>query len=86
MLRKITVALVAAVALGTAALIPTSASAWVWYNGWGGYYTSWYGWAPTYSYMPVYADSIASCARHRRSYDPASGTFLGRDGFRHYCW
>lgn len=27
----------------------------------------------------------AFCARHHRSYDPASGTFLGKDGMRHRC-
>ena len=27
----------------------------------------------------------ASCAERYRSYDPASGTFLGRDGRRHSC-
>jgi len=27
----------------------------------------------------------ASCAVRYRSYDPASGTFLGRDGRRHAC-
>jgi BA14K-like protein len=26
-----------------------------------------------------------SCAERYRSYDPASGTFLGRDGRRHEC-
>lgn len=25
------------------------------------------------------------CARHYRSYDPASGTYLGYDGVRHSC-
>jgi BA14K-like protein len=25
------------------------------------------------------------CARHHRSYDPTSGTFLGHDGARHQC-
>ena len=83
MLRKITVALIAAAALGTAALVPTSASAWIWYPGWSGYYAGWYGWAPAYYYN--YGDTIAYCARHHRSYDPASGTFLGKDGLRHYC-
>lgn len=29
-------------------------------------------------------DSSASCARYR-SFDPASGTFLGHDGRRHIC-
>jgi hypothetical protein len=27
----------------------------------------------------------SSCAQRYRSYDPASGTFLGRDGARHSC-
>ncbi|HTQ81830.1 MAG TPA: BA14K family protein [Pseudolabrys sp.] len=28
---------------------------------------------------------MAWCARRYRSYDPASGTFLGLDGYRHPC-
>ncbi len=31
------------------------------------------------------ADSVAYCERTYRSYDPASGTYLGYDGFRHPC-
>lgn len=27
----------------------------------------------------------ASCAQRYRSYDPASGTYVGRDGLRHRC-
>jgi hypothetical protein len=27
----------------------------------------------------------AGCAQRHRSYDPASGTYLGRDGHRHRC-
>jgi hypothetical protein len=27
----------------------------------------------------------SSCAQRYRSYDPASGTFMGRDGVRHSC-
>jgi hypothetical protein len=27
----------------------------------------------------------AACAQRYRSYDPASGTYLGRDGLRHRC-
>jgi hypothetical protein len=30
-------------------------------------------------------DSTAYCSAHYRSYDPASGTFLGYDGLRHAC-
>lgn len=50
-----------------------------------------YGPAPYY-YAPaprVYygapADSVAYCMQRFKSYDPASGTYLGYDGFRHPC-
>ena len=32
-----------------------------------------------------FAVGDAVCAQHFRSYDPASGTYLGRDGRRHAC-
>jgi hypothetical protein len=64
MLRKLSLAAVAAVALG-AALAPTQASAWGgWYPGWngGGYHAGWHsgwyhraGWGPRfYGYGPAY--------------------------------
>ena len=28
---------------------------------------------------------IAYCARRYNSFDPYTGTYLGRDGLRHYC-
>jgi hypothetical protein len=28
---------------------------------------------------------IANCQQRYRSFDPASGTYLGFDGYRHYC-
>jgi hypothetical protein len=34
---------------------------------------------------PGGGDSSAYCAQRYRSYDPASGTFLGYDGQRHPC-
>jgi hypothetical protein len=34
---------------------------------------------------PVGDDSVAYCAQRYRSYDPASGTYLGFDGLRHSC-
>jgi hypothetical protein len=40
MFRKMTIALVATAALGTAALAPTSASAWGWR---GGFHDDWHG-------------------------------------------
>jgi hypothetical protein len=30
-------------------------------------------------------DSVAYCEQTYRSYDPASGSYLGYDGFRHAC-
>ena len=30
-------------------------------------------------------DMVAYCARKYRSFDPASGTYLARDGQRYYC-
>jgi BA14K-like protein len=46
---------------------------------------------PGYAYVPGYDDRTAPvdddayCAQRFRSYDPASGTYLGYDGFRHAC-
>ena len=50
--------------------------------------------APVYGPPPAYyeappgppaGDAYSYCARRYRSYDPASGTFLGNDGVRHPC-
>jgi hypothetical protein len=48
-----------------------------------------YGYAPGYAaygygYAPG-AGSVAYCEQRYRSYDPASGTYLGYDGVRHPC-
>jgi hypothetical protein len=63
---------------------------------WGGY--GYYGGYPAYGYDYGYAgapDGYVTvtpgtsdpgyCARRFRSYDPASGTYLGYDGVRHPC-
>jgi hypothetical protein len=34
---------------------------------------------------PVEGDGTAYCMQRYRSYDPASGTYLGYDGLRHPC-
>ncbi len=36
-------------------------------------------------YVTTHNADDASCADRYRSFDPASGTFLGRDGRRHEC-
>jgi hypothetical protein len=62
--------------------------------GYGPYYDGYYG--DDYAYSDYYdnnnsdyvvsnADDSASCAQRYKSYDPASGTFLGYDGERHPC-
>lgn len=38
-----------------------------------------------YTAAPEYAGSASSCAMRYRSYDPATGTYLGYDGIRHPC-
>ena len=44
-----------------------------------------YGPGPYY-YGPGYGGpDVAWCEQHYRSYDPASGTYLGYDGLRHPC-
>jgi hypothetical protein len=60
----------------------------------------WYGYDYDYGYAPGYAydydpgyssygyapgGASAYCAQRFRSYDPASGTYLGFDGLRHPC-
>ncbi|MGN6460526.1 MAG: BA14K family protein [Pseudolabrys sp.] len=50
-----------------------------------------YDYGPDYYYggPPVYAapagDDVAYCMSRFKSYDPASGTYLGYDGYRHPC-
>jgi hypothetical protein len=50
------------------------------YYGGYGYYEE-----PDYAYAPQNEDAVSYCASRYRSYDPASGTFLGYDGLRHSC-
>ena len=63
--------------------------------GYGGYYDPYY-YGNDYAYNDYYDDGstryVASggadpayCAQRYRSYDPASGTYLGYDGLRHPC-
>jgi hypothetical protein len=60
MFRKLSLAAVAAVALGTAALAPTSASAWWhggggWHGGWHGGGWGWHrGWGPGWGWRAGY--------------------------------
>ncbi len=40
---------------------------------------------PAPAYGPPVADAEAYCMQRFRSYDPATGTYLGYDGVRHPC-
>jgi hypothetical protein len=40
---------------------------------------------PAYAVAPGNGDWIAYCSQKYRSFDPASGTYLGYDGQRHLC-
>ena len=68
MLRKTILALAASVALGAAALAPTSASAWGWHPGWhDGWHGGW-GYGPT---IRVYAGpGYGGCMVRRWVYTP----------------
>jgi hypothetical protein len=61
---------------------------WGYYYGYPGYYDD-YAYVPDYQYVdPGYrstAADIAYCEQRFRSYDRASGTYLGYDGMRHPC-
>src|SRR5215468_5617802 len=101
MTSKILAGIAALALTGTAVLATAgpAATAPLWAPGYYGYYDGYYpGYAysyePGYVYSPGYAYSQgyatggrddAYCAQRYRSYDPASGTFLGYDGIRHPC-
>ena len=52
-----------------------------------GYYSTWFLGAPSgaagaFAYQP---STVQDCAHRFKSYDSRSGTYLGRDGYRHSC-
>jgi hypothetical protein len=60
------------------------------YGGYGyGAYDSYSAYDEGYAVMPLgqsrVDDDVAYCQQRFRSYDPASGTYLGYDGQRHPC-
>ena len=80
--------------IGIAAGLAAGAAYGSYYGGYGyyddGYYGDSYAYATepevAYSEAPVDSgDSVAYCQQTYRSYDPASGTYLGYDGLRHPC-
>jgi hypothetical protein len=55
------------------------------YYGNNGYYDDGYYDDSTVAVAPGGGDDAGYCAQRYRSYDPASGTYLGYDGQRHPC-
>jgi hypothetical protein len=62
------------------------------YGGYGddsyadsGYYDGGYDSGPSYVVSSDQSDDSGYCAQRYKSYDPASGTYLGYDGLRHPC-
>ena len=49
------------------------------------YGSGYYAPAPNVYYGAPVAGGVAYCMRRYKSYDPASGTYLGYDGLRHAC-
>jgi len=82
MWTKTVIALAAAIAFGTAAMAGPEND-----GNLGGYRESGAGGFATQGLNPVFhADSASKCARaYPKSYDPATMTFVGRDGRRHAC-
>ena len=83
-----------AIAAGVVGGAVAAATSPLWAPGYYDYAPG-YGYAPGYAYAtgpyvasgPVVAqnDDASYCAARFRSYDPASGTYLGFDGLRHPC-
>jgi BA14K-like protein len=85
-----------AVAAGVVGGAVAAATAPLWAPGYYDYAPG-YVYGPSYSYNYDYAPYVAAgpivaqnsgasyCASRFRSYDPASGTYLGYDGQRHPC-
>ena len=58
------------------------------YYGSPSYYDDSYGYyddSAVAAAPPSDDDAVAYCMQRYRSYDPASGTYLGNDGLRHPC-
>jgi hypothetical protein len=61
------------------------------YYGGPGYYApgyyddQYYDDSAAVAVAPEGGDDAAYCSQRFRSYDPASGTYLGNDGYRHPC-
>jgi|SRR5579862_1299196 len=54
-----------------------------------GYYNGYYDYYPGYAYAPppvvAGGNDVGWCQAHFRSYNPATGTYMGYDGLQHPC-
>ena len=71
------------IGLATGALIGGALAAP--YYAQGHYGSGYYAPAPRVYYGAPVGSGVAYCMRRFKSYDPASGTYLGYDGMRHAC-
>jgi BA14K-like protein len=85
-----------ALATGIIGGVVAEAASPLWAPGYYGYFPG-YAYAPLYDYVApppivvtpapavVAGGDVAYCEAHFRSYDPATGMYLGYDGLRHPC-
>jgi BA14K-like protein len=77
-----------AVAAGVIGGALAAATSPLWAPGYYDYYPG-YAYAPAYGYavapVGVAGNSVAYCEAHFRSYNPATGMYLGYDGRYHPC-
>ena len=79
---------VAAAASGRASRSALGIGSTYGYYGSPSYYDDSYGYyddGAVAAAPPAGDDAVAYCTQRYRSYDPASGTYLGNDGQRHPC-
>jgi len=67
------------------AIVGGALAAPYYYGPYGAPYYPPAAYGPGYYPAPGYGDRAGYCASRYRSYDPATGTFLGYDGVRHPC-
>ena len=80
---------------GSTGVVGAALGSYAYYGGGPYYYDDDYydaGYGPDTYYdagvevgVPAGGDAVAYCESRFRSYDPASGTYLGYDGLRHPC-
>ena len=71
--------------LAAGAILGAAAAPYYYGPGYGYYYPPGYYAEPAYGPPPPSGGDESYCMQRYRSYDPNTGTFLGKDGRRHPC-